>query len=202
MAKLPVISGFVCKKCGLPLRDGGMHCYKCLKNPSEIKADAVRCLYLYKDDARKLILKLKYSDRMFLAKDLGQALAAKLKECDFYRQTDLITAVPLNAVRKIKRGYNQAWLLAARVSKCVNLPATNKVLYRKKMTKPQFKLSKKERAANIKNSFYVKNANLIKNKNVLLIDDIVTTAATASACAQVLKKSGAKKVYVLALARD
>jgi ComF family protein len=202
MEKMPVISGLACKKCGLPLKDGGMHCYKCLKNPSGFKADAARCLYLYEGYARKLILKFKYSDRMFLAKDFGRVLSVKLRECDFYPEIDLITSVPLNLLRRIKRGYNQSALLAGEISKRTGLPSQNKILLRKKMTKPQFKLSKEEREENIENSFYVKDAVFVKNKNVLLIDDIITTGATISACAEVLKKSGAKKVYALALARD
>jgi len=199
---LPKIEGFICKKCGFPLKDGGEHCRKCLKKPFEITADAMRSVYLYKDGARKLILKFKYSDKLFLAKDLGAQMADKFKELPFYEETDCLIPIPLNIIRRIKRGYNQAELLSREISKLSGKPVFSKILYRKKMTKPQFKLSKEERFNNLKNSFFVKNEPQIHKKTVLLIDDIITTGATISACASALKKHGAKKVYALSFARD
>ncbi|MDR2427150.1 MAG: ComF family protein [Endomicrobium sp.] len=199
---LDKIKGFICHKCGLPLEDGGEHCYVCRHNPKEFHFDKMRAAYLYKNSVRRLILKFKYFDRIFLAADLAQGVIEVLKQNDFFNDTDIVIPVPLNIVRRIKRGYNQAALLALEVGKSISKPVSEKILLRSKITKPQFKLSKKERTENIKNSFVVKNHNLIKKKNVLLVDDIVTTSATASACAKVLKESGASKVYVIALARD
>ncbi|MDR2192134.1 MAG: ComF family protein [Endomicrobium sp.] len=158
-------------------------------------------MYLYKGALRKLILKFKYLDRAFLAKDFGAQMANKFKELPFYDKTDCIIPVPLNIIRRIKRGYNQAEVLSREISKLSGIPVFSNILYRKKMTKPQFQLSKEERAKNIKNSFLVKNGELTRKKNILLVDDIVTTGATVSACAAVLKKFGAKKVYALSLAR-
>jgi ComF family protein len=196
------IKGFVCQKCGLPLEDGGEHCYVCRNTPKKFYFDKMRAAYLYKNSIRKLILKFKYSDRMFLAADLAHGMVNTLKHNAFFDDTDIIIPVPLNIVRKIKRGYNQAALLAEEISKSVSKPVSEKILFRKKITKPQFKLSKKERFDNIKNSFVVKNGDLVKKKNILLVDDIATTSATASACAKVLKEAGASKVCVIALARD
>jgi ComF family protein len=156
---------------------------------------------LYKGAARKLILKFKYSDKMFLSKDFGAQMANKFKEFHFYDKTDCIIPVPLNIVRRIKRGYNQSELLSREISNISGKPVFLNILYRKKTTRPQFKLSKEERIKNLKNSFFVKNAELARKKTILLVDDITTTGATVSACASVLKKSGAKKVYALSLAR-
>jgi ComF family protein len=137
-----------------------------------------------------------------LSKDFAQAMIEIIRENDFLRQVDIIIAVPLNIFRRLKRGYNQAQLLAEYISKEIGKPCLCDILYRKKMTKAQFKLSKIERNKNIKDSFYCKKSPLLSKKTVLLIDDIATTAATVSACAKILKKAGAKKVFVLTLARD
>lgn len=123
-------------------------------------------------------------------------------ENDLHKTSDIIIPVPLNIIRRIKRGYNQAGLLADAISENIKKPVLNNVLYRKKITKPQFKLSKAERAKNIKDSFLIKNDGLIEKKNILLVDDIATTSSTASACAAALKSAGASKVVVITIARD
>jgi Predicted amidophosphoribosyltransferases len=196
------IKGFVCRKCGLPLDDGGEHCYICRHKPKEFHFDNMRSSYLYKGGVRKLILKFKYSDRMFLAEDFAADMLETMEENTFFKEADLIVPVPLNILRRIKRGYNQAELLARVIGKKTAKQVLTNVLLRKKITRPQFKLSKQERQENIKDSFIVKNEKALYKKNILLVDDIVTTSATVSACAKALKNSGARKVYVIALARD
>ncbi|MDR3256574.1 MAG: ComF family protein [Endomicrobium sp.] len=198
----PLIKDLVCQKCGLPLYDGGEHCYVCKKHPKEYSFDKMRSVYLYKDSLRSLILKFKYSNRSFLAKDFSLSMYKAMELYNFYDDVDFIIPVPLNIIRKIKRGYNQAELLANEISLKTNIFVLTNVLFRKKITKPQFKLSKSERVANIKDSFFVKNNNIIRSKTILLIDDIATTLVTVSACSLALKISGAKTVYVLTLARD
>ncbi len=203
IGEFPLIEGLVCQKCGVPLSDGGEFCYACRKNKAGFSFEKMRSAYLYKDSIRSLILKFKYSSRTFLAKDLGVKMAEELQKHDFFNDTDFIVPVPLSITRRIKRGYNQAALLADVISTQTDLPVLNGVLYRKKITKPQFKLSKKERFENMKGSFFANDTmGTIKGKNILLIDDIATTASTASACSAALKHAGAKKVYVFTLARD
>jgi ComF family protein len=199
---LPLIKGLVCQKCGMPLYDGGEFCRECRKHSKEYNFDKMRSVYLYKDSARRLILKFKYSGRSFLAQDLGLAMNETLRQYDFYNDSDFVIPIPLNILRKIKRGYNQAELLAEEISLKTNIPLLKNVLFRRRITKPQFKLSKIERSKNIKDSFFVKNNTIIKNKTILLIDDIATTSITVSSCSSALKTAGVKKVYVLTLARD
>jgi ComF family protein len=197
-----VIKDLICQKCGILLYDGGEYCYICRRHPKKYHFDKMRSVYLYRDPLRNLILKFKYSNRTFLAKDFALSMCETIKSYNFYKDVDFIIPVPINILRKIKRGYNQAELLANEISLRMNIPVLKNVLFRKKITKPQFKLSKFERFENIKNSFFVKNKDIIKNKTILLIDDIVTTSATVSGCSLVLKASNIKKVYVLTLARD
>lgn len=113
---------------------------------------------------------------------------------------DLVTWVPIHP-RKLKlRGYNQAELLAKALSFNLGLPCMD-LLSKKKETKPQSKLNREERLKNILGVFEPKPSIMVFGKRILLVDDVITTGATASECARVLKKMGAEKVYVLALAR-
>jgi ComF family protein len=162
----------------------------------------MRSAFLYEDKIREMILKFKYYNRTFLSADLSEEMIKVYEKHPFFQQTDFIIAVPSNFFRRFKRGYNQALLLARAVSLKTGKPSLENILFRKKLTKAQFKLSKKQRAKNIDGSFYVKNKKAVEKKNILLIDDIATTAITASTCAKTLKKAGAKKVFVLTLARD
>jgi len=198
----PTIKNLICQRCGMPLEDGGEHCYICRKDPRKYHFDKMRSVYLYRDPLRSLILKFKYLNRTFLAKDFALYMCEEMRLHNFYKDVDFIVPVPVNILRKIKRGYNQAELLADEISLKMNIPVLKKVLFRRRITKPQFKLSKFERFENIKNSFFVKNRSILKNKTILLIDDIVTTSATVSDCSLALKTSSVKKVHVLTLARD
>lgn len=198
----PKIEGLICSKCGCHLPEGGQFCIVCRKNKKEFAFDKMRSAFLYKDKIREMILKFKYYNRTFLSADLSEEMIKVYEKHPFFQQTDFIIAVPSNFFRRFKRGYNQALLLARAVSLKTGKPSLENILFRKKLTKAQFKLSKKQRAKNIDGSFYVKNKKAVEKKNILLIDDIATTAITASTCAKTLEKAGAKKVFVLTLARD
>jgi ComF family protein len=201
-SNFPKIEGLICHKCGVPLDSGGQHCYTCLKKPKHFAFDKMRSVYKYEGSIRSLILKFKYSNRFFLDKDFAQDLATLYNSDPDFQTIDFIVPVPLNIIRRFNRGYNQAALLANELGKIIGKPVLNNVLFRKKITKPQFKLSKKQREANLANSFYALKNPLIFKKKILLIDDIATTSTTASLCAAELKKSSVKKVYVLTLSRD
>ncbi|MBU1997000.1 MAG: hypothetical protein KKF78_07575 [Candidatus Omnitrophica bacterium] len=115
-------------------------------------------------------------------------------------QFDLIMPIPLHPARKRERGYNQSFLLASKISKSFNINLNINLLIKVKNTKNQSLLSKKERWTNITDAFKIKNPNAVKNKSILLIDDLLTTGATSSEAAKVLKISGAKTVGVFTLA--
>ncbi|MDR3112610.1 MAG: ComF family protein [Elusimicrobiota bacterium] len=194
----------ICQKCGLslPTLEYGKHCYMCRKSIREYDFESLRSSYFYKGNLRELVLNFKYSSKIFLARDFGNALFKTFSENDFYFQTDFIIPIPLNIFRYLKRGYNQAYILAKELSLKSKIPLLENTLVRRRITKPQFKLSRIERQKNIAGSFAIKNENLIKSKNILLVDDIATTCHTLSFCARILKQFGAKKVYALTLARD
>jgi ComF family protein len=108
--------------------------------------------------------------------------------------------MPLHWIRRWRRGFNQAELLARALQKRTGIPVS-RALRRQKRTPPQAGLSRAERRVNVETAFDVRAPKTIEGKHVLLVDDIMTTGATASACAAVLKRAGARRVSVLTLAR-
>ena len=208
-------TGNICIKClnGLPKNDGlkcstcdvqiqsQKHCYDCSHNKNYF--DLIKAPYKYEKSVKILIHNFKYSNRFFLAKDFSNAMADVIFKNSLDKQTDIITPVPLFITRKILRGYNQAALIAKEISKKTNIQYSDKILTRKVYTKAQFLLNRKARQENLQQSFYInkKYIDKIKNKNILLVDDIVTTCATVNSCAKILKQEGAKKVFVISIAR-
>ena len=114
---------------------------------------------------------------------------------------DIIMPVPLHYTRLIKRRYNQSALLCNELGKLTNIKIDNLSLVRHRKTRPQVELSGIERQRNVRNVFSIKNVEVVKNKRVLLIDDVLTTGATLKECAYALKRSGAKSVDNLTLGR-
>jgi len=121
------------------------------------------------------------------------------------RSADYIVPVPLHWLRKYKRGYNQAEWFARGIIGDRNKPVLiTSGLYRKRKTRTQVKLDKAERQKNVQGAFGITNSlkQIIKGKDILLVDDVITTGATTAACAETLLEGGCKKVRVLSLARD
>lgn len=116
---------------------------------------------------------------------------------------DIIIPVPIHWTKLIFRKYNQAALLASDISKLLKIPSNCILLKKQRHTLSQSTLSAQKRSKNLKNAFYVDKTktNLIKNKNILLIDDVMTTGATVRECSKVLIKSGCATVYVATIAR-
>jgi competence protein ComFC len=157
---------------------------------------------VYKGPARELLRKFKYGGRDYLAGFLSRLLICALNNEPAMREADAVVPVPLHWTKRLTRGYNQSELLARETAAYLGKPVLGGVLVRKRMTSPQFHLSKGERLENLRGCFKVKQPSRLENMSVLLVDDICTTAATLEQCARVLKKAGASKVYGLTVARD
>jgi ComF family protein len=196
LSQLTPFRGKTCSLCGVPLEGKDNRCPQCLRNPPYF--DRGFFYGLYQGKLEEAILRFKYQDHPGLSAPLGKLLAEKFRETGV--QVDLVTWVPLHQ-RKLKmRGYNQAELLARAISVNLGLPYGD-LLIKKKETKPQSRLSREERLKNVIGVFKPKSAVELQGKSLLLVDDVVTTGATASECARVLKEMGAEKVFVLSLAR-
>ena len=113
----------------------------------------------------------------------------------------ILTPVPLDKKRLKWRGFNQAEEIGKELSKFLHLPLINDVLIKTIETPPQVELSEKEREENMKEVFICNNGDLIKNKKILLVDDVYTTGATMEECAKFLKEVMAKEVWGVAVAR-
>lgn len=115
-------------------------------------------------------------------------------------QFDVIVPMPLHWRKRLQRGFNQAELLAKVVSRRSGVGITN-ALRRRKQTDPQAGLTRSQRRTNVAGAFEVSRREQVEGRHVLLIDDVLTTGATAGACAAALKRAGARRVTLLTLAR-
>ena len=143
----------------------------------------------YDDELMSLIVKFKFFDQSNLARELYQLIFQKLEE--FITKIDFIVPVPLHKKRLKDRKYNQALFLAKFISKKSKIKLLPDLLIRSKEGKNQIGLNKRARIENVKNAFELnrKYQDLIQDKNILLIDDVVTTGATINNCSKVLKKN-------------
>jgi ComF family protein len=162
------------------------------------RARAVAC---YDDTARRVVHRLKYSDRLDLARALGGMMARSGAE--LARDADVIVPVPLHRTRLWWRRFNQSMALARVVARTHAKPCEPDLLLRVKRTKPQVGLSRNERGENLQGAFRVPVAAKprLAGRRVLLVDDVLTTGATANAASRALLRGGAAAVDVLAFAR-
>jgi ComF family protein len=197
---VPFISEPMCACCGLPLEfavDENTLCGECLReHPPYSRA---RAAFVYNDTSRMLVLKLKYQDEMYLAPIFGPWLRSAGAE--LLRASDVIIPVPLHYWRMVGRRYNQSLLLARAIASDGGIPVIADGLKRIRHTKQQAGLTRPQRQKNVKNAFAANRPERIKNKSILLIDDVMTTGATLAACTETLLKAGASQVNVLTLAR-
>lgn len=154
----------------------------------------------YNDDVRELIHFFKFNNYSFLHERLGFEMSHTLLNVKELSTADALVPVPLHRTRMRERGYNQSLLLANTLSENTGIPVIN-ALVRIKNNPPQYLIKDKaEKERNVMGVFAVKNKEDIKNKRIILVDDIFTTGATSNECGKVLKQAGAKEVMVLTTA--
>jgi ComF family protein len=149
---------------------------------------------------------VKYGGMSHLAFEIGRLCLPGIPE-DYFDGIDYLIAVPLHRMRLRQRGYNQAWWFAKGVIDRREMQGAvllENVLVRRRNTRTQTKLDKEARKKNLEGAFEVmeSGAGLVKDKAIVLVDDVITTGATMAACANELLKAGCKSVKVLSLARD
>jgi ComF family protein len=194
------VAEFFCSQChtpflnAAPLDDAG-RCALCRNNLNGF--DAAFAWGDYSGALRKLIHLFKYSGCLPLAEPLGAFMARGLPRAQSF---DLIVPMPLHWRRRLRRGFNQSHALAKVLSRRTGIPVEN-VISRRKATPPQAGLTAAERRTNMAGAFRVRRRQQISGRHVLLIDDVLTTGATAGACAAALKRAGAARVTVLTVAR-
>ncbi len=193
--KLPFVKGSVCAHCGRQLKVFEEYCSTC-KN-SIVFLDKCVSVFNYEKPIDFLIKQAKYKGKRFILDAFSEYIfTAYLKN---YFNADYITFVPMTDKAKKKRGYNQSEYLAKNLSNNVNVPlfyGVNKI----KETEHQARLKREERIKNLKGSFKITDKKLIKDKSVVVVDDVTTTGTTAELIAEKLKTAGAKFVYLITVA--
>lgn len=151
-------------------------------------------------NVQQLIHHLKYSNRPELGVKLGQLLGERLLLSPYFKDIDLLVPVPLHIKRERQRGYNQSAAIAQGIAKILQLPLSSSHLLRKAPTDSQTRKGRYLRFENMSKAFEVNNAEALKGKHILLIDDVLTTGATLEACGSALLQCGVDKVRFATLA--
>lgn len=199
-SRIRFLDGPVCDGCGLPFDyDPGVRCTACLAKPRAF--DAARAACLYDELSRDPILKLKHADRLdlapLLARWLSRAAAPLIEEAD------AIAPVPLHPLRLARRRYNQAAEIARPLAAMTGTPYLPDALVRRRATETQGGKSGSGRRRNVAGAFEVpkRRAAEVEGLRILLVDDVLTTGATAEGCARALKAAGAVRVDLAVVAR-
>jgi len=197
---LTFIAEPLCGICGVPFPvpvPPGTVCAACLAEPPGY--DVARAALVYGDGARSLVLGFKHGDRTHAAAILGGWMARA--GSGLLARAEVLAPVPLHRWRLFARRYNQAALLAGAVGRLAGLPVVADALVRRRPTPSQGSLDRAARRANVQGAFAVRQGDVVAGRRVVLIDDVMTTGATADVCARALRRAGATSVAVLVLAR-
>ncbi len=149
---------------------------------------------------QQLIHQLKYKNNKDIGFYLGQMLGSSLMGSNRFNTIDYLIPLPLYANKERKRGYNQAAIICNGMSATMNIPIITGNLIRQRPTETQTRKHRTERWQNVEGSFKIKNFDTLKNKNILLVDDVITTGATLEACGSMLLQIEGVKLYIATLA--
>ena len=196
--KIDVIKLPFCRKCGSPCESS--ICFEC--KTREYVFECACGAGIFEGVLREAIHAFKYKNHIMLADPFAEIMARCLPNTHLAAKVDLVMPIPIHSSRKLERGFDQAVELTRRFCRLVSLPAEYDVLYKHKKTRHQVELSLELRAINLAGAFRVRNAEKIRGKRILLIDDVFTTGATLNEAARTLLDAGAKSVRGYMLARS
>lgn len=191
-----------CHRCGRSLEKKSLAkniCVSCIRKSLSFDRAFSPCVY--EGTIKELIHQFKYNNKDYLGAMIGRLMVDFIREYDLpIDLLDLIIPVPLHGCRQREREFNQAQILSNYLAKVFNKKVLNNTLIRHRNTRTQTELEPRQRFLNVKGSFAIKDSQTLKGKNILLVDDVLTTGATSSEAASVLKAAGANIVFVITMA--
>jgi ComF family protein len=197
-----VIQPPFCDRCGLPFEGeitANFQCTNCRE--MELHFTAARSAVVARGPVLAAIHRYKYQGELWFEDFLSEYFIEAAREWIQHEPCDGLVPVPLFPVKERERGFNQAHRLAERLGKALNVPVEARLLKRVVPTPSQTRLSRTQRADNMRRAFALRGTPSLAGKRFVLIDDVFTTGATTSACAKLLIKAGAARVVVWTVAR-
>jgi len=191
-----------CARCGTPFEHdmgAGAQCATCLAEPPRFAT--ARAALAYGGPARTVVLALKHGDRQHLARLMARAMRRAAGELLDPGAAPLLVPVPLHRWRLWRRGFNQAAVVARELARLSGAELAVAAVTRVKPTASSQGLGRAARARNVRGAFRVAERQRVRGRRIILVDDVLTTGATAEACARVLRRAGAAEVHVLTYAR-
>lgn len=192
----------LCKVCGKEIEKQAIYKIDNYKNNKEKHFDEHVYIFRYIGDIRKKIIDYKFNDKSYLCEFFVKCILKNKKVCKKILTYDIIIPVPIHKKRLLQRGYNQSELIGKIISRKLGIQMVSDCLHKNENTIEQSKLNKLDRSKNVKNVYTLQNKEKIKDKNILIFDDIYTTGSTVSECARILKMAGTNKILVLTIAKD
>ena len=192
-------SNSLCKKCEILLKHQAEFAVQKVENKNFEK---LIYIFNYNGIIRKMILDYKFKDKSYLYRTFVNFLLKNEKIFEILKSYDKIMAVPISKKRMKDRGYNQSLLIAKQISKNTNLELVNNCLFKIKNIIEQSKLTKEDRIKNVQGVYEIKNKQILKDKRLLLVDDIYTTGSTVNECCKMLNIAKPSKIDVLTIAKD
>lgn len=195
--KVPYIREPRCKRCGKPIHlKEEEFCFDCRRR--KFSYEQGRSLWLHKEPVQSAIYAFKYKNRRVYGEVFAKEMAQRFESWIDLWEIDLIIPVPLHKKRRRKRGFNQAQILAEELGRRLHIPVDASLVIREKDTTPQKELGQGNRKKNLKKAFRLVKPS-VKDKRILIIDDIYTTGSTIDSMAEILKKAGVEKIYFLTI---
>jgi ComF family protein len=164
-----------------------------------IRHAAALLFYEPRSETARIVYDLKYHDHPEIGNVMGRMIAREFSEAGFFEGIDVIVPVPLSRSRQFWRGYNQSLELARGISNMTGIPVARNAIRRLRFNKTQTHLGHTDRRENVDGVFQLKDATLIEGRHVLLVDDVITTGATMTSCAQELLKANNVRLSLLSL---
>jgi competence protein ComFC len=202
LARVRFILPPFCRRCGLPFEGDITTAFECANcRETELHFRFARSAAVARDPVLEAIHRYKYHRALWFEPFLASLLIRQAQPELARENWDWLVPIPLHPTKERQREFNQAERLARHLSAVTHLPVDSRLVCRQRPTRTQTLLSREERQANVRNAFGLRPRRQLNGERIVLVDDVFTTGATASACARTLRQAGAGEVCVWTVAR-